>query len=374
MVLDNEKETKPDKQQQPEAVNSLTSSLWLPPILLLLLLLGFLVYLLIPGTLVYPKSHVVVDLFENKQADLEAEVEQSLKLRLKELKTAIDTGTCSAGVFEIPNDTVSLLPPANTGNATSNDHKRPLIIPPINQLSAQLSDNDLNIEGLIRKSTVLIVSGNGKNASFGTGFFINKNYIVTNAHVVEAQNQELRAYIDGRPEPIAVSLKRKSMAFEDSGRDYAVLMSSVPSNFFLSLQKKNGSIQLESVISAGFPGDALELLADLQQSENLDNPDKLPLFITTGIVNAEQKIKGKEDAIIHSATISQGNSGGPLINACGRVLGINTFISTSEVRTLNIALSVSGLRQFLSDAEIDFSETDETCNPRLIQTDPASDP
>ena len=90
--------------------------------------------------------------------------------------------------------------------------------------------------------------------------------------------------------------------------------------------------------------------------------------------DAEQKIKGKEDAIIHSATISQGNSGGPLINACGRVLGINTFISTSEVRTLNIALSVSGLRQFLSDAAIDFYETDETCNPRLIQTDPASDP
>jgi hypothetical protein len=345
-------------------------NLWVPPIFLLLILLAFVVYLLVPGTLIYPKSQIATDLFGSNRASVEAEIERSLELRIKELEMAIDNGICSAGVFEIPNDAVSLLPPTSNGNTIPYDNKRPLIIPPIDQLSAQLPESNLSIEGLIRKSTVLIVSGSGENASFGTGFFINRNFIVTNAHVVENETQAVRAYIDGKREPVALSIRRRSTAFEDSGRDYAVLMSSEPSDFFLSLQKQQGSIQLQSVISAGFPGDALELLADLQQSENFDNPDKLPLFMTTGIVNAEQKIKGKEDAIIHSATISQGNSGGPLINTCGRVLGINTFISTSEVRTLNIALSVSGLRQFLKDAAIDFYETDEACSPRLVTLEP----
>ena len=370
MGLDGKEDNKPKKDQQSGEVSSLIGSLWLPPILLLLLLLGFLVYLVVPGTLIYPKSQVATDLFGSNRADVEAEVERSLELRIKELEMAIDNGTCSAGVFEIPNDAVSLLPPASNGSTILNNDKRPLIIPPIDQLSAQLPESNLSIEGLIRNSTVLIFSGSGENASSGTGFFINRNFIVTNAHVVENETQGIYAYIDGKKEPVALSLRRRSTAFEDSGRDYAVLMSSEPSNFFLSLQKQQGSIQLKSVISAGFPVDALDLLKDLQQSEDLDSPDKLPLFMTTGIVNAEQKIKGKEDAIIHSATISMGNSGGPLINTCGRVLGINTFISTSEVRTLNVALSVSGLRQFLIEAAIEFHETDEACSPRLVAIEP----
>lgn len=369
MELEGKKDTSLSSGQPVEKIDYLSSKLWLPPTLLLLILLTFLIYLLIPGTLIYPKVELKSHVFGDNQAQINSEVEQSLRLRAEELELAINTGTCSGGQFEIPDDAVSILPPSNDSNV----NKRPLIIPPASQLAAQFSGENLSLEDLIRKSTVLIISGEGENVSSGTGFFINNNFIVTNAHVVENGGQNILAYIDGKKRPIAVSLKNKSTSFKSSGRDYAVLMSSEPSNFFLTFQNQEGSLQLESVIAAGFPGDAIELLADLHQSENSDEPGKLPLFITTGVVNAEQKIKATEDAIVHSAAISQGNSGGPLTNACGRVLGINTFISTSEVRTLNIALSVSGLGRFLNETGTAFEATNEICSPRLVPKDPTSD-
>lgn len=39
------------------------------------------------------------------------------------------------------------------------------------------------------------------------------------------------------------------------------------------------------------------------------------------------------DTVLHDAEISQGNSGGPLLDGCGRVLGINTFTSVGDTTT-----------------------------------------
>ena len=345
----------------------LRNNLWIPPVCLILVLLSFLIYLLIPGSLIHTQQKPTDDLFGINQNDLEVEVENSLRLRLADLETALETGTCSAGVFEFPNDSVALFPPVSGGDAASNSDKQALIMPPVSELNVEFSDENLSLDKLIRKSTVFIFYSEGDSTYTGTGFFVNRNFIVTNSHVIEGQPQNIRAYVDGEKEPIVLTIKKKSLDFEKNGRDYAVLMSSVPSDFFLTFQSYQGSAQLQPVIAAGFPGDAWELMESLKQSETSDNIDKAPFFITTGIVNAEQKIKNTENAIIHSATSSQGNSGGPLANACGRVLGINTFTSSSEVRTLNIALSGLGLMQFLSEAQVDFSKSTEVCRPSLIQ-------
>ena len=175
MDSDEKKKDKIGSVQHPKKIDPLISNLWLPPILLLLILLVFLIYILVPGTLMYPNKQVANNLFGNSQTDIEIEVERSLRLRVEELESAINTGTCSAGVYEIPNDSVSLMPPENSGNALAGDGKRPLMMPPVNRLSAQLSDGSLNLEELIRKSTVLIFSGEGEIVSMGTGFFINNN-------------------------------------------------------------------------------------------------------------------------------------------------------------------------------------------------------
>ena len=49
------------------------------------------------------------------------------------------------------------------------------------------------------------------------------------------------------------------------------------------------------------------------------------LTITRGTISSEQKIKGGFEAFYHTAKIARGNSGGPLTDKCGDVLGINTW-------------------------------------------------
>ena len=56
------------------------------------------------------------------------------------------------------------------------------------------------------------------------------------------------------------------------------------------------------------------------------------------------------NAILHEAAVLQGNSGGPLVDACGRVIGVNTFIAVDKEQSArnNYALASADLVAFLS--------------------------
>jgi serine protease Do len=58
--------------------------------------------------------------------------------------------------------------------------------------------------------------------------------------------------------------------------------------------------------------------------------------------------------VLHDANIGRGNSGGPLVDACGRVIGINSFLSVSEGidSPFAFALSVKELAAFLAKAKV----------------------
>jgi S1-C subfamily serine protease len=72
---------------------------------------------------------------------------------------------------------------------------------------------------------------------------------------------------------------------------------------------------------------------------------------------------------VHGATISSGNSGGPLVDLCGRLVGVNTFgrIDTENALRLNFALRALGLKGFLTEQHIAFKSDDARCDPTRIQ-------
>ena len=174
--------------------------------------------------------------------------------------------------------------------------------------------------------TVSADLGDGAGESVGSGIITTSDgEIVTNAHVV-ANATEIRVRLAGETEPRAARL-----VAIDIGNDLALLRIA-GSGFPAARFADPGSIGVgDEVVAIGF---ALDL--DGQAS------------VTLGIVSALDRTvltdNGALDGLVQTdAAISSGNSGGPLVNGAGEVVGINTAVLIGGTATAasNIGLAIS---------------------------------
>lgn len=168
--------------------------------------------------------------------------------------------------------------------------------------------------------------GAGQGGSVGTGVITTSDgEIVTNAHVVDGAT-EIRVRLTGETEP-----RRATLLAIDPGNDLALLRIAgenfVPAVFAAPDSSRIG----DEVVAIGF---ALDL-------------DGAP-SVTLGIVSALDRTiiidDGALDGLIQTdAAISSGNSGGPLVNALGEVVGINTAVARGGFGTAasNIGFAIS---------------------------------
>ncbi|MCC7250606.1 trypsin-like peptidase domain-containing protein [Hyphomicrobium sp.] len=167
--------------------------------------------------------------------------------------------------------------------------------------------------------------------SMGTGWIVHgRRIVVTNNHVVEGGVAfHLATVVDGKPRTIEAKLLRRS-----PDKDLAVLeaVSDLPGKA-LPLAGYDAKA-MTRVIAVGFPGTAdLAFFADRSTGEmkavrfGLDDEDFYRPTWTEGVASRNLSYFRSIDgpALQHSAAINQGNSGGPLIDSCGRVLGVNTI-------------------------------------------------
>ena len=171
-----------------------------------------------------------------------------------------------------------------------------------------------------------LATGFGQSGSVGTGIIATADgEIVTNAHVVEGATS-LRVRLAGETEP-----REATLLAIDVGNDLA-LLDIEGEGFPAAVFARPGSIRLgDEVVAIGF---ALDL-------------DGAPT-VTLGIVSALNRTLvtdvGALDGLLQTdAAISSGNSGGPLVNAAGEVVGINTAVArgSSTLAESNIGFSIS---------------------------------
>lgn len=155
--------------------------------------------------------------------------------------------------------------------------------------------------------------------SAGTGFVINPDgYIVTNNHVIAGANIIRVSTFDG------VSYDAIVIGFNPI-TDIALLQ--IPLNLKSLELKYSDDVEIgEKVIAIG-------------------NPLGLSFTVTEGIVSAVDRIgpSGLEAYIQTDVTLNPGNSGGPLINKEGKVIGINNF-KIGGAESLGFALESDVIR------------------------------
>jgi S1-C subfamily serine protease len=207
--------------------------------------------------------------------------------------------------------------------------------------------------------------------STGSGFFIAPDLFVTNHHVVAGADPANVFVINralGRARPAEIVTSRGP--FDAVGADFALLRVPGAAAPFFPLLRPGATLKLTGVIAAGYPGDVLQgdaAFAALRQGDGAAVPD---LTVTDGLVNTEQDLPGRARLLVHSAPISRGNSGGPLVDLCGRVVGVNTFVRQGPMRNLNFALSTPDLIDFLGASGALTSVVTQACQPVVLRPSP----
>jgi putative serine protease PepD len=166
----------------------------------------------------------------------------------------------------------------------------------------------------------------GQGQSTGTGVIVSSDgEILTNAHVVDGAT-EIRVRLAGETEP-----REARLLASDPGNDLALLRMS-GDDFDAAVFADPGSVRIgDEVVAIGF---ALGLDGDPS--------------VTLGIVSALDRTIGTDGAFLDGliqtdAAISSGNSGGPLVNARGEVVGINTAVArdTATSAATNVGFAIS---------------------------------
>ncbi|HEY1541158.1 MAG TPA: serine protease [Xanthobacteraceae bacterium] len=190
-------------------------------------------------------------------------------------------------------------------------------------------------------SVVLIITFDSK---LGSGSYLGDGLILTNWHVV-GSSRMVGVLFKPPTEGMAVDLNglvRADVVKTDAVHDLALLKLTIAPPGIKPLELGNpGEIQVGADVHAiGHPsGEAWTYTRGLisQIRNDFAWQDK------------EDADKHRADVIQTQTPISPGNSGGPLLGASGRILGVNTFKDTGG-ENLNFAVSVVDIAPFLAAA------------------------
>ncbi len=230
----------------------------------------------------------------------------------------------------------------------------------VSSAAAQTSVDEAE-RGIVRVVVILQTSEGRMLYGSGSGFVVAPNLVVTNAHVVAAARQQAEYGIAIVPP-------------QGDGLLPANIIRYSPLTELALLEFRGGPEMTPLTISTVEPraGDGVVALGypdvDYQGATGADLLRPSPPSRTSGAIASLRDRAPTGDqipTINHQAIISSGSSGGPLLDECGRVIGVNSWhVSGADTReTRGVSTRANQLLQFLDEAGVTPNLSDEPCLP-----------
>jgi S1-C subfamily serine protease len=355
---------------------------WVPLLVLLLIAGGILAWLLMPGTRLFHAAATPPVITEGDALSAAKALNQSLRERQAELETALEGAVCRAdGYLLLPDGRTpeGLLPPPLGVAPERKSQAAPDALLPSSPARVLVpeGDGDASLLQLIEARTVLILAATPGGVITGSGFVVGSGLVVTNFHVIRETVQgqgKILVTNKAMGTPRAASVLKLVGPMAETGADFALLQVEGLELPAFSLHVPKGSLKLTNVIAAGFPGDVLSLDTSFAALKGGDMSAVPDLTVTDGTVNTEQKLGPDTNVLMHSAPLSSGNSGGPLVDMCGRVVGVNTFVRQGPMQNRGFAIETRDLLVFLKGTDASPALDPAPCTPVIARPQVTSVP
>lgn len=233
----------------------------------------------------------------------------------------------------------------------------------LNELKTQSRKISASVEKVLESvvSVYVINWDTEEKIAIGSGFFVGPDVIVTNYHIVADIAEEDTLYEEDESAMILVQTPNEQLRIAEvvftgnSDEDLAILFITdfildrdtgeeleIPQEYppvTLSFEAQEG----DRVITLGYP------LGETASTVNQGTISNILVSQKSG-GDEEMEVITEVKVLQTDAAINRGNSGGPLINLAGQVVGINAW-GWDEKKDVNLAISSDILADFLDRFE-----------------------
>lgn len=173
-----------------------------------------------------------------------------------------------------------------------------------------------------KDKVVEIYVDHGDKITAGTGVILSDNLLITNAHVIYSSNEE--------------------------NVEYKAKFAKQKEEFDIELKYFNFKEDL--VVFNIYKGEPVKLASKPvkigEKCYTLGNAQGEGICMLDGIISDSKRIVKRKEYIMFTALVSHGNSGGPLFNESGELIGIVTM-GEKESPSMNYAITLKRLNKFL---------------------------
>ncbi|MGE4553655.1 MAG: serine protease, partial [Desulfovibrionaceae bacterium] len=269
-------------------------------------------------------------------------VVQALEEETSLLRALLQGDPCSAKAALTPGRPVAPRAAAPGGAVPENAAPDPAAAKPASEARPETIDH------LLEAATVLIFTRSGQDISTGSGFFVTPEIIATNAHVVGSPDAEVlvtNKLLGGLKKAIPVAVS------DNEDRDYAILrLSGGGPEGLRPLRLRGGAKRMDRVSAWGFPMAVTQNDPKFRSIIEKGDTSSVPEVVySEGVISVV--LDYDPPLLLHTAPLSPGNSGGPLVDESGNVIGINTMISrdSESYRQSSLSLPADDLAAFLKE-------------------------